>query len=623
MSDNKKNPEILTSSLDLNQEKLADKEKNERVQEIVDTKNNKDIDNKINEIETASDTLVTNEQMKKELWAHKVEAEMTAREKIKEKWGETAERAKRNWWLIVWWVGSFFGIRRLWKKIKWNETTETSNSTNSTETKDNKGNTVINVDATQKKSWRQKAFPWLVGWAGVAGAWYYFRDKLHKLPIIGKWLDGLFNKRLSFEEALYSVQWNVLNNAKEDHLKNKMNLQWDKKDKLTIFGKEYKIDMEKKKIEWLDIDFVNYEDLITTLIIIWSSQYTFKGACNNNTPFSLEGGDIVLKKGDISETMVSGRGFPWWKILWWAGWLTLGAVLWFYLGNMPGAAIGGIWWAGAGIAAWEAYIDGNNTLSKICPTLNDDINKSKLQSYLNKLWWWESWNDAHLEEKATTNDKKVNEIFVKTFEKIQKKENIHDDTNRDQWEERDAYIKNYQWRKNIFELKTRSSNTYLHADIDAQWNIKTVEIEDIWVKFTWPKAVEQAIHLWSFISKCEKELAWKWDQAKAFEYKEWWLTVSVLNKEWVFFDESGSVYDRKLSKDVLESNIPDLLQNNNMDTFISWMNSRKSWWQSLWTNKTWSWRKNTYLETLGNKQSSQGTLLTVNEWTEQKQKKSA
>ena len=67
MSDNKKNPEILTSSLDLNQEKLADKEKNERVQEIVDTKNNKDIDNKINEIETASDTLVTNEQMKKEL----------------------------------------------------------------------------------------------------------------------------------------------------------------------------------------------------------------------------------------------------------------------------------------------------------------------------------------------------------------------------------------------------------------------------------------------------------------------------------------------------------------------------------------------------------------------------
>ena len=67
MSDNKKNPEILTSSLDLNQEKLADKEKNERVQEIVDTKNNKDIDNKINEIETVSDTLVTNEQMKKEL----------------------------------------------------------------------------------------------------------------------------------------------------------------------------------------------------------------------------------------------------------------------------------------------------------------------------------------------------------------------------------------------------------------------------------------------------------------------------------------------------------------------------------------------------------------------------
>jgi hypothetical protein len=44
--------------------------------------------------------------------------------------------------------------------------------------------------------------------------------------------------------------------------------------------------------------------------------------------------------------------------------------------------------------------------------------------------------------------------------------------------------------------------------------------------------------------------------------------------------------------------MPTLLQENHMDTFIKRMNTRESSWQSLWTNKTWSGRKNTYLKKL-------------------------
>jgi hypothetical protein len=37
-----------------------------------------------------------------------------------------------------------------------------------------------------------------------------------------------------------------------------------------------------------------------------------------------------------------------------------------------------------------------------------------------------------------------------------------------------------------------------------------------------------------------------------------------------------------------------------MNKFIKWLNSRKSGGQSLWTNKTWDGRKNTYLSSLPN-----------------------
>lgn len=392
MSDNKKNPEILTSSLDLNQEKLADKEKNERVQEIVDTKNNKDIDNKINEIETVSDTLVTNEQMKKELWAHKVEAEMTAREKIKEKWGETAERAKRNWWLIVWWVGSFFGIRRLWKKIKWNETTETSNSTNSTETKDNKGNTVINVDATPKKNWFQRNWGWLVWGAWVVGAWVYFKDKLHKIPVIGTWLDKLFNApEVSFEDSFTNFKSDINRWDVEKQFGINSNISYekidDKKMKLKSYTKEIVIDIEKRIIEWMeDIVFPNFSELLHAANIINFSAASFQWVCRTNKPFNItkSGWDIEVQLLDKwNEEVVSGAGIPIGKI---AGWTTavLTTILWAVYG----------WWLPWGLAwawvwVWAVWLghmaDSSDALSQYCPTLNTDANKEKFRARLNKI----------------------------------------------------------------------------------------------------------------------------------------------------------------------------------------------------------------------------------------------
>lgn len=607
MPDNKKSLEVLTSSLDLNQEKLADNEKNERVQEIVDTQNNKDIDNKINEIETASDTLVTNEQMKKELWAHKVEAEMSAREKIKEKWGETAERAKRNWWLIVWWVGSFLGIRRLWKKIKWNETTETSNSTNSTETKDSKGNTVINVDATPKKNWFQRNWGWLVWGAWVAGAWYFLRDKVYKLPWIWPQLDKLFNKRMTMEQAIPYVEGNILNKAAETHLKWNPKLNWNSASKkLSVFDQEFEIDTDNKKIKWLDIQFNKFEDLITTAWIIWSAKYNFQWACLNDSPFSITQRwwdiEVALNK-DANKDLVS------WKSPIPVGTIT-GGVLGATLGWVAGAYLWKnitttVWWAAAGGLWWAALgnvIDNSDTLSKVCPVLNEWDNRDYLVSYLNSTKWWVQWNDENLEQKAKTDNEKVNKTFIDTLHKIENTIDKNDDKRSQRGKERSASISNYNNQPNIIELKSRWSSFYFHTILDTVGNIVSIEPEDTGIVFNGPNAVSEAIHFWLFINQSEKELAWRWDTAEPFEYRDG-ITVSTLNKEWIYFDESWSVFDYKLSKDAMQKNIPTLLQWNNMQKTISWLNSRQSTnGMSLWKKNEANWsRNNTYLKSLWSK----------------------
>ena len=566
MPDNKKSLEVLTSSLDLNQEKLADNEKNERVQEIVDTQNNKDIDNKINEIETASDTLVTNEQMKKELWAHKVEAEMSAREKIKEKWGETAERAKRNWWLIVWWVGSFLGIRRLWKKIKWNETTETSNSTNSTETKDSKGNTVINVDATPKKNWFQRNWGWLVWGAWVAGAWVYFKDKLHKIPVIGTWLDKLFNApEVSFEDSFTNFKSDIKSGEVEKHLAVNPGISYEKVDektmKLKSYNKEILIDIEKRTVQGMeDVVFPNFKELLHAANLINFSWAAFQWICANTVPFKLTslGWDIEVKLLDSwDKELVSGAGIPIGKIAWWTvGVLT--TILWAVYGWwVPwGAAWAGIW-----IAAvwWWHLMDQSDALSQYCPTLNNDANKEKFRARLNKIPNLTQWN----QEKKPDNTSPLHPALNKVIDEITATATDSDFENQGNARQLDAVQDSKD--KNKYRIVSWSQETCI--------TLKNNQVVIDWLDVLLP--INEWIRIANLTNKIKRENARQWSSKQPF-HRRWTLESAWF--PWLYmstneFNDNWTKWRRIIKKETIEKKYPTLYDNK--DKYIDYLHTLK------------------------------------------------
>ena len=76
-------------------------EEKEIIKKKLESQQRSEIDNKINTMESNTDIFLNQEQVKGELGVNKTDVEMSTWEKIKEKGGDTAERAKKNWSLIV------------------------------------------------------------------------------------------------------------------------------------------------------------------------------------------------------------------------------------------------------------------------------------------------------------------------------------------------------------------------------------------------------------------------------------------------------------------------------------------------------------------------------------------
>lgn len=518
----------------------------------------------------------------------------------------TDKRNIKNTLLWAWWAVAVGWVASKWKSWFGKKDKKETNSEPSGS--DKKEETNKSSDTKEKKSRWQRNKWWIVWgtlWAGwLAWLWYFFRDKLYKIPLIWQYLDKLYNKKLEFKEAFHYVKWNVLAKANESHLTNNMKLECDEqRGTINAFGREYKVNLQEKTIDGLKIKFSNYEDLITTIIIIWAAQDTFTGACISDNPFSISQwwGDIEAHIDPNKKTdLVSAKWpIPIWLLTGWALWATLGWIAGFYTWNIPGALIGTAWGGVAGAAAWDAFLDRNDTLSRICPTLNDELHKKKLVSYLNSMWWWRQWDVNDIEDLAKTQNEKINKKFVTVFDKIRDTIDPHDDNRTKREVERMANggITNYKNYDNIFELTTWGKKSYMEVEWDTNWEIQSVKVEDLNITFTWDNAIEQAIRTANFINKCEKELAGKWDQADAFEYRDG-ITVSTLWKKWLYFDESWSAFDRKLSEEHIQKEIPFLLEWDNMNIFIDWLNTRDGGWSSLWTNTTWTGRTNMYLKLL-------------------------
>ncbi|MDR0651498.1 MAG: hypothetical protein LBG59_09185 [Candidatus Peribacteria bacterium] len=179
---------------------------------------------------------------------------------------------------------------------------------------------------------------------GIGTAAYYVSHGIYTdnwgLSDFFDWEKG---KKLTMEEALGYVSGTVLASATEDHLTNNLRLKRDPSTKkLSTFGQDFDIDVEKRKIIGLDIKFKKFEDLIATALIIGSAKDSFVGACPNDTPFSITplGGDIEVKLSEGKKDLVSGKGFPIGAVTGGVLGATLGGVLGYYTGNVRGTVVG-------------------------------------------------------------------------------------------------------------------------------------------------------------------------------------------------------------------------------------------------------------------------------------------
>lgn len=455
----------------------------------------------------------------------------------------------------------------------------------------------------EKKSRFARNWGWVLwGTAGLAGVWYLFRDSLYKIPWLGPKLDSLFNKRLSMEEAMNLVQGNMLK-AHEAHLTKveRAEMTWDAKNsKLNIFGHDIPVDVEAKKIQWLNIQFQTFEELITTAWIIAALKYEFAGKSDFEKPFNISahGGDIEIYLSEGKEVdAVSGQyDFPVATV---AGGIvggTLWGFLWSYL--WPKGTIFGAW---AGAIAWGTgghMLDSNDTLSRVAQVINQWDNKKLLNSYLNGLGWWKKWLQQNTADAMKTDSAEVNEIGKEVLDQIQATVNEEDDDTK-HGGERQMTLKNHPQHKNLIQLSSYKNVVYLTPTLDNQWTVTGMQVEDLGLTFTGREWIAEAIRIANLTNFLIDKYQGKGDSIKPFEYKGFlWMA------KWLYFDKPWSGYDRVLEEETISKRFPQLADENKRQKYIDWLNGMKTDVKSLWTDTSGSARYNVFLTQLDAKKAA-------------------
>lgn len=493
----------------------------------------------------------------------------------------------------------FQAVRNWFKKRKEKKNKENESS-----------NTQQDTDKTpEKKSWFKRNRWRLVGLWAAAGAWCFFRDKIFQIPYVGPFLDRLFNpNKLSMEQALGKVK-SDLNKVSKEYAKTWVWLSRDaEKQELTSYWNTLKIDAIQRKIEGLDVVFPTFEELIHAANIINYSYRTFKGKCENDNPFYPTDAwwDIeVALVNNKDKEVVSGAWIPVWAFTWAVVWSIASIAAGYYLWAKAGLYtwVGAIPWFAL---LWHQTLDKNDTLSKICPTLNKKHNKALFIGYLNTLPNLTQWKQTV--DPSQTSNPTLNETIRIVKNEIEGTVDLNDPARVEQGSEREVFLKDDMDRPNDYVLEAWGHQVHLHIELGANNRIQKIALEDSWVEFkpTWDgkAALKEAMNLAIFTTKCMKEYRWKWapNNPDSFSFKDWlvrripgvvpWIKDK---KDWLYFDQKGRSFDRTISKDSIEKQFPTLLQWNNMENYIKRLNTMRNNNNALyWTTNSGDARKSTY-----------------------------
>ena len=501
-------------------------------------------------------------------WIWEQWSDVTSWDKRKE---EPWKNVLRAVWFWVTWYAIYKWVKKLWNRAFWDDDKDKSKKEDEEKKKDE------DKSFWDKPVWKFIKWAWVVLWIW---SWIYY--VAHGLYTKNRWLRDLLDwekgKKLDFDEAMEYSKWAIANQDNKEGMSYGMDLKYNESTwEIEAYWEKIKIDKDKRKIEWLNVEFKKYEHMISAAILTAYLKKNYSWKCTNNNPFYLNWDwqwDVNVSTWNGSEEAADwtwnwGRivgvtaGWIAWILAWIYGWLKAWVAVWIS---------GWVVWYGAG----QAY-DTNNILHDLMPELDDDYWKKNFAWYLNKMDCRKARNQT--EEEVT--ESPIKEEIVECMNEIQ-------DTNKElaeRWWNRklDAIQDPNDEKKYTIKAYGRDFSAEVTWD---KWNRK---IRIMWISGWNPSIntdmeksgisnLELPLKEWCYMScflgfiLSNNDIIQKWVEYPRFEYKSRWLWI----KKWIYFNNATTIstdYDtRLLTEEKFKSRMPTLFQEKNRNKFIEFLN---------------------------------------------------
>lgn len=579
----------------------------------------------------------------------------------KEKWKEEKwKNLLRTAWFAVTWIWTVAlavkWVKKLWNWAFWDKDEEGSEEDTEKKSKDKKEKKKKKKERREERRkkrkerkenrpWRQKFLIWsAVAWWTVV---WWVQIYKHRNRI-SSWFKEKLWLALSFDEARQKVENEVRNwKVDADHFGAfNTNFEWwitydDNTQEICSYDQKTKIDKKNKKLEWLDIEFSSYEELIHAANIVNFAKRKLRWRWATSTPFIKTDWwwDIAFNCSvNWKKEFMSANGSNEWAWILWTLWTAGGWILGSYCGWVKWAAIWSVSWWAAWYALWS-YIDNTSTAGRCCGTISRWKNLDGFINYLNRQTdenWKSLWESAW-EQRIDPNDTPINWVIDNWETDRSKRDWVLADIEKSYWEDQ-------TWRRNLEILwdETNPNNyvikSYGHeCKMTIGWlpskrweqvdysKITKIHIEKYndndwwdWLDVDFPHTedwLKEAIRVANLTNMIVEDRSWKWWEEYPFDYGKyktpfsfeidvswmwtnymWWTTIlnhdtlkekyPTLHKDLTEFPSSKSAFSsvNKFQKQMHKQAIDDESTWSQYIKFLHQM--RASNWGQLW-KKVW------------------------------------
>ena len=488
----------------------------------------------------------------------------------------------------------------------------------------------------KKRKERRENRPWwqkfLIWWA-IAGWTVVWWVQVYKhWNQIKSWVKEKLWLALSFDEAKQKVEDEVRNGKIDnDHFGvfNSNFENWitfdEQTQEICSYDQKTKIDKKNKKLEWLDVSFASYEELIHAANIVNFAKRKLRWRWATARPFwqTERWWDIAFncsanwKQEFLSANNSNERSWilgtiwvAWWWILWWyCAWVKWAAIWWL------------AWWAWW-YALW-AYIDNTSAAWRCCSTIARWRNFDLFILYLNdqkdengKSLWESAW-EQHIDPNWTP----INGLVDNWAENMGEWEWILAEIEKEYWEDQ-------TWRRKLDIIWDESNPTEYTIEsfghrtkLIIEWwptkkwdtidysKITKIHIEKYnesdwwdWLDIDFPKTkewLEEAIRTVNLTNMFREDWSGKWREDYSFSC---WRFIgldwkSLYFDAWEFYWKWTRLLDRKtlkekyptIFKDITKEGI--ILSNHQEEYHNQAINDESTWSQYIkFLHQMWEWR---------------------------------